>query len=266
MRTAFSLMTMCTIMTVSATTAFAADQNRVLDINVVNKQNVVEYHVKTEKAPTFYAHADAKTGTVFLDVSNAKAPAKGAEKANALVSDSAFVTTTENGQKFARLSLKTNQAVRYDVSAKDKTVVLSIEKDAKRSGIAPRLAQADDDAFDGEGAGGFSTGGTAMTYIGFRNTVSSSRVFARLNDSGAEYDVRREGPNLMVLEIQDASIPLYNNRNHLDASFFDSPVRMITPTEIDGSPPRIRIIIEMKEDVPFTKAKEGNDIVVSFQK
>ena len=104
-----------------------------------------------------------------------------------------------------------------------------------------------------------------MSYIGFRNTAGSSRVFARLN-ADAKFTVTKEGDNLVVLQIQNATIPLRNNRNHLDATFFDSPVKMITPSEVEDATPSIRIAIEMKSSVPFSAKQEGRDIVVTFKK
>jgi hypothetical protein len=104
-----------------------------------------------------------------------------------------------------------------------------------------------------------------MTYIGFKNSPSQSRVFARLND-GAEFAVKKEGDNLIVLEIKNATIPLRNNRNHLDTTFFDSPVKMITPSEIEDATPTIRITIEMKSAVPYEAKVEGREIALYFKK
>ena len=104
-----------------------------------------------------------------------------------------------------------------------------------------------------------------MTYIGFQNSATQSRVFARLNDE-AEFKVRKEGANLIVLEIKNATIPLRNNKNHLDTTFFDSPVKMITPSEIEDASPTVRITIEMKTAVPFETKVEGREIAIYFKK
>src|SRR5690606_21425635 len=112
---------------------------------------------------------------------------------------------------------------------------------------------------DGEGGANMSTKSgdkRAMTYINFRNLASQSEMFARMNGQ-ASYEVKRKGENLLVLEIKNAVIPLDNNKNHLDATFFDSPVKMITPTEVDDARPTIRVIIEMKEDVPYRTELRG---------
>ncbi len=110
-----------------------------------------------------------------------------------------------------------------------------------------------------------AAGARQMTYIGFKNSGGQSRVFARMNDA-AEFNVRKEGDNLIVLEIKNATIPLRNNKNHLDATFFDSPVKMITPSEIEDASPTIRITIEMKSAVPFETKVEGREISIYFKK
>ena len=104
-----------------------------------------------------------------------------------------------------------------------------------------------------------------MTYIGFKNSPTQSRIFARLNDA-AEFAVKKEGDNLIVLEIKNATIPLRNNRNHLDTTFFDSPVKMITPSEVEDATPTIRITIEMKSAVPYETKVEGREIAIYFKK
>ena len=121
-----------------------------------------------------------------------------------------------------------------------------------------------------DGAMGMSTGTpaegeVAMTYIGFVNRANESEIFARMSQRTG-FEVRREGDNLMVLEIPRAMIPLRNNKNHLDTTFFESPVKMITPTVVDDDETMIRIIIEMKEEVPYESNLQGNDIVVRFKR
>ena len=118
----------------------------------------------------------------------------------------------------------------------------------------------------GEGdAGVGSTGTRQMTFIGFHDTDNQSRVYARMNDT-AKFAVREEGPNMVVLEIQNSSIPLTNNRRFMDSSFFNSPVTMITPSVVDDISPSIRIVVELTGKTPFSYRVEGRDIVLTFEK
>ena len=50
-------------------------------------------------------------------------------------------------------------------------------------------------------------GNRIMSYIGFQNNNFMSRIFARLNDE-AKYKIYEEGPSTVVLEIQNATIPI----------------------------------------------------------
>ena len=108
-------------------------------------------------------------------------------------------------------------------------------------------------------------GNRIMTYIGFQNNNYMSRIYARMNDE-AKYQIREEGPSTVVLEIQNATIPILNNRRFLDTSYFDSPVTMITPTVIDDISPHIRIVVEIRQQMPYTVKIEGQDIVLIFNK
>jgi hypothetical protein len=108
-------------------------------------------------------------------------------------------------------------------------------------------------------------GARQMTYIGFKNNAAQSRVFVRLNDS-AEFTVTKQGDNLVVLELKNTTIPLRNNKNHLDTTFFDSPVKMITPSEIEDASPTVRVVIEMKTAVPFETKVEGREIAIYFKR
>ena len=108
-------------------------------------------------------------------------------------------------------------------------------------------------------------GARQMTYIGFKNNAAQSRVFVRLNDT-AEFTVTKQGDNLVVLELKNTTVPLRNNKNHLDTTFFNSPVKMITPSEIEDASPTVRVVIEMKAAVPFETKVEGREIAIYFKR
>ena len=111
-----------------------------------------------------------------------------------------------------------------------------------------------------------ATLGTAVAfYVGFKNNSAQSRVFVRLNYT-AEFSVNKQGDNLVVLELKNTTIPLRNNKNHLDTTFFNSPVKMITPSEIEDASPTVRVVIEMKSAVPFETKVEGREIAIYFKR
>ncbi|GEM_PF-1168799 len=104
-----------------------------------------------------------------------------------------------------------------------------------------------------------------MTWVGFQQTRESSRVFVKTNVP-VKYRVVEEDGNLVVLELENAHIPVRNNRRFLDTHFFDSAVTLITPREIEGVSRNVRIEIQLRNRVPFTAGQEDNLVFINFQR
>jgi hypothetical protein len=273
--------------------AAAAPTNQIEDVQLRPSNGRVDVVLKTSAPPTFQSFAKRSPPVVIVDVIDAAAVERTLKApANSPIESVSLAPKKGSSGDVARLTLRLSSAVTYDVTATGKAVTVSIFGDAPATPAAQqakvdlkgnsgtKVASLDrrDSVSDAphsrlaqdEGAAGMSTGDSgsqrAMTYVGFRDKNSGSEVFARMNGS-ATFEVKREGPNLLVLEIKNATIPLMNNKNHLDATFFEgSPVKMITPTEVEDATPTIRIIIEMKEDVPYRQEVRGKEITVIFQK
>jgi hypothetical protein len=248
----------------------------------------IDVVVKASEPLTFQSWSRSAPPTVVIDLLDATADAKDFAGSGVLTGVS-LTRHDGRGAQLSRVSLNLKNAVDYDVTAKGNeiTVALFLTKKAasdfttkKPAVLAMNTARGSQgDASDApkgivEGSLGRATsdvelaqadGPRAMTYIGFKNTAASSKVYARLN-AEAKFTVRKEGDNLIVLEIQNAKIPLRNNKNHLDATFFESPVKMITPSEVEDATPTVRITIEMKGAVPYDAKLEGREIVVTFKK
>lgn len=226
----------------------------------------------TNRAPVFQSRSKLNPNVLVVDVMDAESKLGQLKSPGGSVTGIAVENRRgQNGQKLARLTVKLNEEVQYRVGAEKREVRVSIypgatDKKAKLSNNGlplTRLAQSEDAgaSFDDD----FEASGAKMTFVGFRDTAQESRVFARLSEE-AEFNVKKEGSSVVVMEIQGASIPLRNNKNHLDATFFESPVKVITPSEVDGDPSYIRITIEMKEDVTFEARREGREVAVYFAK
>lgn len=221
---------------------------------------LTQVEVQLHKAHTYNVHAEGKTLVVTfnaLDGVQTTVPAKTWTK------EALKNATTAPGAKAVKLAaLSTNdRSTRADFGGAHRGIRLAQDEGAAGAGTD------DEDGFEDEGeAEDGATGDIAMTYVGFRDNSSVSQVFARMNQRNAKYSVKREGDNMLVLEIENASIPLRNNRNHLDATYFESPVKMVTPTEVTSSTPKIRILIEMNNNVPYEDTRDGVDIVLSFRK
>lgn len=106
-----------------------------------------------------------------------------------------------------------------------------------------------------------ASGPRNMTLCGFRFMSNVSRVFVRTNYK-AEFSVNKMGDKKVVVELPNTNIPLRNNRNFLDAQYFASPVKLITPMVGGGGITRIEI--ELKNDVPFQSRQVENEIQIDF--
>lgn len=282
---------------VAAAPAMAGAKITGIDVRPAGER--VDIVVRASEPPTFQSWARSSPPVLVLDLLDTVADPKTLTPGGA-VEQIAVTRHDARGTALSRLSLKLKQAVDYDVSARGNeiTVSLFLSASAREAGratastasfVAKKPATlamstlstdrgvASDASSRGvvEGSVGRATsevelaqaaeGPRQMTYIGFKNTATQSRIYARLN-AEAKFSTRKEGDNLVVLEIQNATIPLRNNKNHLDTTFFDSPVKMVTPSEVEDATPTIRITIEMKEAVPFDAKLEGREVVVTFQK
>jgi colicin import membrane protein len=107
-------------------------------------------------------------------------------------------------------------------------------------------------------------GGTKdISLVGFRQTSGGSRVFVRASDV-VKYSVTQGGANRVVLEVENARISQRNGTRPLDTSFFDGPVTLIAPSE-DRHAHTVRVVIDLREMVPYQTRLEGNDVVIDFQ-
>ena len=280
---------------VAAGPAFAGA--KVTGIEVRPSEERVDVVITASEPLTFQSWAKATPPILVVDLLDTAADPKVMTPGGAI--EAIEVTRHDGkGSQLSRLSLKLKHSVDYDVTAHGNEITVSLFLTGKKEGARvnasgdaanftsskPTLVAlntergvASDVPSHGviEGSVGRATsevelaqaaeGPRHMTYIGFKNSAGTSKIYARLN-AEAKFQVRKEGDNLVVLEIQNASIPLRNNKNHLDTTFFDSPIKMITPSEIDDATPTIRITIEMKQAAPFEAKLEGREIVLTFRR
>jgi hypothetical protein len=257
---------------------------RVTDVSVKPTGDGVDVVVTATEPLTFQSWT--KPAAVVVDLLETEATATELPGSGPLQAVS--VTRHDSrGVPMSRLTLPTASPQDYDVTARGNSVTISVFGKGTRRPSNPDLDA--DTAIKSapapvkvasagvvEGSLGRATASDAvylaqagttrqMTYIGFKNNAAQSRVFVRLNDA-AEFTVTKQGDNLVVLEIQNTTIPLRNNKNHLDTTFFDSPVKMITPSEIEDASPKVRVVIEMKSAVPFETKVEGREIAIYFKR
>jgi hypothetical protein len=103
-----------------------------------------------------------------------------------------------------------------------------------------------------------------MTWVGFQQTQDSSQVFVKTNEP-VRYRIIEETAQLVILELENTSIPKRNDRRFLDTHFFNTAVTMITPREVSGPGRTVRVEIQLKDRVPYTTGQESNVVFVRFE-
>ena len=101
-----------------------------------------------------------------------------------------------------------------------------------------------------------------MTFVGFQQAPSSSRVYVRTSGP-VSYSVQEDGDKRVILELENTRIALRNNRRPLDTSFFDSAVAMVAPSVGRGM---VRVEIKLKEHASFQAKQDGNEVSVEFSR
>lgn len=200
-----------------------------------------------------------------------------------LVDSVAVESKGQNGTPMSRVLITFRNEVDYQISTKGNDVLVSMVADEdlankKLANKEIRVAQADPEAAapqDEQPAEERASNEVedeveidaatprAMTGVGFKFMTGTSRVIVHTN-AKAQFAVRRMGDNRVVIEVQNTSIPIFNNQRFLDTHFFASPIRMITPKAHDGATPTVEVEIELKNEVDFTQSQHGDQIWVDF--
>lgn len=176
-----------------------------------------------------------------------------------------------DGTSLSRVMIAFSRQVDYAISTDGNDVVIAIKGGEGAGGdVATQAAaatasvpQADPApaASETDSSVAVASGPRNMTLCGFRFMNNVSRVFVRTNYK-AEFSVNKMGDKKVVVELPNTNIPLRNNRNFLDAQYFASPVKLITPMVGGGGITRIEI--ELKNDVPFQSRQVENEIQIDF--
>ena len=261
---------------------------KVTGIDVRPSSERVDVVVKANQPVTFQSWTRQGPPDLVVDLLDADSEARTLSPGGAIEG----ITVSQQdirGTPLTRISLSLKSQLEYDVTARGDEVTISLFVPGRgqlagtfKETKTTKLAMASDRGVRSDAPKGIidgsvgratsevelaqaTTGALQMSYIGFKNSASQSRVFARVNGE-AKFSVKKEGDNLLVLEIANTTIPLRNNKNHLDTTFFDSPVKMITPSEVENATPTVRITVEMKQATPYEVKLEGREVVLTFKK
>ena len=104
-----------------------------------------------------------------------------------------------------------------------------------------------------------------VNWIGFQQFREASRIFIKTTEP-VKYRIESVKADLIVLVIENARIPLANNRRPLDTHFFDSPIVAIVPKVIEDASPSVNIEIYLRRPVPFKEIQNDTFLALDFQR
>ena len=104
-----------------------------------------------------------------------------------------------------------------------------------------------------------------LNWIGFQQFKEVSRVFVRTTEP-VKYKVDNSKGDVIVILLENTTVPLKNNRRQLDTRFFDSPVSYVRAKVIEGPSPSVRVEIRVRRKVPFKEVQSDNVLALDFQR
>ena len=104
-----------------------------------------------------------------------------------------------------------------------------------------------------------------LNWIGFQQFKEVSRVFVRTTEP-VKYKVENSKGDVIVLVLENTTVPLKNNRRQLDTRYFDSPVSYVQAKAIEGPSPSVRVEIRVRRKVPFKEVQNDNVLALDFRR
>ncbi len=100
--------------------------------------------------------------------------------------------------------------------------------------------------------------------IGFQLFADGSRVFVETTEP-TRYSVDTSRRGLVVLTLENTRIPLRNNRRPLVTRYFDSPIRFVQASVLEGQGSTARIEIHLRRKVPFKEIQNDTFLALDFR-
>ncbi len=107
-----------------------------------------------------------------------------------------------------------------------------------------------------------STGPNQIEFVGFKQLPQGSRVFVRTKHP-PRFSVSEPRENLVRVEFPNTQVPLRNDLNFLDTSFFPTAVAKITPVRSGRS---YVLEIQLRERVSWQQRIDGDTLSLDFDR
>lgn len=103
-----------------------------------------------------------------------------------------------------------------------------------------------------------------MTYIGFQTLPDMARVFVRTSDP-VKYTVDNSTPGLIVLVLENAQVPVFNNTRPLPAEYFNGPVLNIEAKPVEAPATGVRVEIRTRSKyATYKHSQKDRQVNVDF--
>jgi len=101
-----------------------------------------------------------------------------------------------------------------------------------------------------------------VEFVGFKQTAQGSRVFVRTRTT-PRFSVSEPRENVVRVEFPNTRVPLRNDLNFLDTSFFTTAVAKVTPIRAGSS---YVIEIQLRERVAWQQRLDGDTLSLDFDR
>jgi hypothetical protein len=101
-----------------------------------------------------------------------------------------------------------------------------------------------------------------VEFVGFKQTAQGSRVFVRTK-TPPRFSVSEPRENVVRVEFPNTRVPLRNDLNFLDTSFFPTAVAKVTPIRAGRS---YVLEIELRERVAWQQRLDGDTLSLEFDR
>jgi colicin import membrane protein len=98
--------------------------------------------------------------------------------------------------------------------------------------------------------------------VGFKQLPEASRVFIRTSDT-PRFTISEAVEGVVRVEFPNTRVPLRNDLNRLDTSFFPTAVEMVTPSRVGNS---YVLEIRLRERVAWSQRVDGDTLSIDFER
>jgi hypothetical protein len=235
----------------AAAAAAAVEQARVQQEQKEAQERALAQEAKAREEAQARALADARAAAE----ARAAADAKAATEARAAAEAKARAAADARAAAEARAAADAKAAVAAKATADSRATATSVPPPGPAPAAAAAPAAPAPAARPAPPAGP-----NQVEAVGFRQTADGSRVFVRMR-STPRFSVSEPEERLVRVEFPNTGVPLRNDLNALDTSFFPTAVARVTPRRQGRT---YVLDIQLREQVAWRQRIDGDTLTLEF--